>query len=54
MRYFWIILGMVAIIALYVLVFFQNIPRLTYNALHRTKKKVKWDPMDFTEDFYHK
>jgi len=57
MRYFWYIMMIVAICALTIIVFFENIPKLWFNLWHSKKKFIKWDPMDYvepTEDFYHK
>lgn len=57
MRYFWYVLAMFALCALAVIVFFENLPKMIYNAFHKEKKKIVWElmtQMDDTESYYHK
>jgi len=57
MKYLVFIPALLAACALAVIVFFENLPKLCYNAFHKKKKKINWNPMDYMDDsesFYHK
>lgn len=62
MRYFWIALAFFCVIALLVMMFFENLPALVHNIFYRTKRPICWDPridarrrieLDESENFYH-
>jgi hypothetical protein len=66
MKLFWYPLAFFICCLLCLIMFIGNVPKLVYNAFHKAKKPIYWDPMeearmnykerkpmDVTESFYH-